>query len=70
MVLGTQRSNNEDERSLSAEVDAFGVKMARFEAIFGPVQKISHNFFKNQAFDIGLLPPKCKEYNVFRHEKM
>ena len=70
MMLGTQRSNNDDERSCFAKGVAFRMDMPRLQAIFRYFQKTLHRFFKNWTFDIGLPPPKCAKYNVSRHEKM
>jgi hypothetical protein len=58
MMSGTRRSNNDDERSFFAQVDAFGVKMALFGAIFRQAQKNSHNSFKNRTFLTGVPPPE------------
>ena len=69
MMLGTPRSNNEDERRCFAKVVAFRMELAQLEAIFRYFQKTLHKFFKNRTFDIGLPPPKCAKYKVFRHEK-
>jgi hypothetical protein len=70
MMLGTPRSNNDNEKSCFAKVVAFRMEMARLEAIFWYFQKTSHNFFKNHTYQIGLPPPKCMKCMVFRHEKM
>jgi hypothetical protein len=70
MMLGTLRSNNNEEWSSFAKVVAFRMEMAQLEAIFWYFQKTLHKFFKNWAFDIGLPPPKCMKYTVSRHEKM
>jgi hypothetical protein len=69
MMLGTPRSNNNDKRSFFQWVDSFRMEMAQFEAIFRYFQKTLHKFFKNWTSDIGLPPPKCVKYKVFRHEK-
>jgi hypothetical protein len=69
MMLGTQRSNNDDERSRFAKGVAFRMDMPRLQAIFRYFQKTLHKFFKNRTFDIGLPPPKCTKYKVSIHEK-
>jgi hypothetical protein len=70
MMLETWRSNNNDKRSCFAKGVAFRLEMARLEAIFRYFKKTSHNFFKNQTYQVGLPPPKSMKYKVFRHEKM
>jgi hypothetical protein len=70
MMLGTPRSNNDDKWSCFAKVVAFRMEMAQFEAIFQYFQKTLHKFFKNWTFHIGLPPPKCAKYKVYRHEKI
>jgi hypothetical protein len=69
MMLGTPRSNNDDERSFFQWVDSFRMEMPQLQAIFRSFQKTLHKFFKNRTLDIGLPPPKCTKYKVYRHEK-
>jgi hypothetical protein len=59
MMLGTPRSNDDDEWSCFAKVVAYRMEMAQFEAIFRYFQKPCISFSK-----IGLLTSDCLCLNV------